>query len=187
MERISERVSVEYQPDGLSVVITARLPRAKESLLMAWFLAWTFCGAYFIWLFFHPPDVQTQRGAGIMIAFWVWFEWRIGRVLLWRMRGFEIWRLKGDRFTIKDSVFGYGRANDFFIENIQRFGMLMIDENSWKWQLNDSFWVKGAERLGFENLGKKVVFGKGLSHDEASRLAVVLENALKKARKKVAQ
>jgi hypothetical protein len=187
MERISERVSVEYQPDGLSVVITARLPRAKESLLVAWFLAWTFCGAYFAWLMFTSPYPDTQRGSAIMLAFWAFFEWRIGRVLLWRVRGFEIWRLKDDRFTIKDSLFGYGRASDYFIENIQRFGLLMIDENSWKWQLNDSFWVKGAERLGFENLGKKVVFGKGLTREEASRLAVVLESAFKKARKKIPQ
>jgi hypothetical protein len=187
MERISERVSVEQRPDGLSVVITARLPRGKEAMLMAWFLAWTFCGVYFIWSLFHAPSGEMQRLLAIMLAFWVFFEWRIGKVLLWRLRGFEILRLKDDRFTVKDSVFGYGRADDYFIQNIQRFGLLQIDETGWKWQLNDSFWVKGAERLGFEHLGKKVVFGKGLSREEAMRLTVLLENAFKKARKKAVQ
>ncbi len=46
------------------------------------------------------------------------------------------------------------------MENIQRFGLLTIDETSWKWQVVDSFWTRGGERLGFEHLGKKVA-GQG--------------------------
>lgn len=186
MERISERVSVEQRPDGLSVVITARLPNMQRSLLLAWFTAWTLCGAYFIWELFRTTDKQLELGLSIMLAFWLWFEWRIGGVVLWRLRGFEIWRLKDDRFTIKDSVFGYGRADDYFVANIQRFGPLVIDRKDWKWQLNDSFWVKGAERLGFEHLGKKVAIGKGLTDQESARLAAVVEAALKRVRKKAA-
>ena len=73
------------------------------------------------------------------------------------------------------------------MENIKQFGLLEVDETSWKWQLNDSFWVMGAERLGFTHVEKKVIFGKGLDKEEARRIAVVLERALKQARKASAQ
>ncbi len=183
MEFISERVSVERGPESLSIVISARLPRPKEALLVAWFTAWTACGAYFIWSLSQHPDEKTRTGLIIMLAFWLWFEWRIGRVLLWRLKGFEIWRLKGNILTVKDSILGYGKASDYFLDNIERFGTLQVDPTSWKWQLNDSFWVMGGERLGFEYTGRKVVLGKGLSAMEAQRAAQALDNALKRARK----
>ncbi len=105
-------------------------------------------------------------------------------MVLWRLKGFELWRLKEGSLTIKDSIIGYGRANEYFVENIQRFGLIPVDETSWKWQLNDSFWVMGGERMGFEHMGKKVVMGKGLTIEEAQRLAPVLDRALKEARKR---
>lgn len=185
MEFISERVSVEQQDDGLSVVITARLPRAKEALLLAWSVAWTLCGAYFMFEVTRPQESPgTRQALLVMLAFWAWFEIRIGRVVLWRLKGFELWRMKGGVLTIKDSIFGYGRANEYFVDNVQRFGPIQVDETSWKWQLNDSFWVMGGERLGFEHVGKKVVIGKGLTSEEAKRLAHVMDRALKAARKR---
>jgi len=67
-----------------------------------------------------------------------------------------------------------------------KLGLIDIDRTSWKWQLNDSFWVMGGERLGFEHLGKKVAFGKGLTDEEAKRVVLTLQEALKKARKQAA-
>ena len=184
MEFISERVSVERQADGLSVVISARLPRAKEALLIAWFLAWLACGIYIAMETARMPTGRMRSFFFAFMAFWIWFALRIGRVVLWRLKGFELWRLKDGVLTIKDSIFGYGRANEYFVENIQRFGPITVEETSWKWQLNDSFWVIGGERLGFEHVGKKVVMGKGLTSEEAERAARLLERALKGARKK---
>lgn len=184
MEFISERVSVEQKGDGLSVVISARLPRSKEALLLAWFVAWLACGIYIAMEVVNMPHDRMRAFFLAFLAFWTWFALRIGRVVLWRLKGFEIWRLKGGVLTIKDSLFGYGRANDYFVENMQRFGPIAVDETSWKWQLNDSFWVIGGERLGFEHVGKKVAIGKGLTRDEAGRLAQVMDRALKQARKK---
>ncbi len=184
MEFISERVSVDNKDGGLSVVISARLPRAKEALLVVWFLAWLACGTYIMVEVAHMPSGRMRSFFLAFLAFWAWFALRIGRVVLWRTKGFELWRLKNGVLTIKDSLFGYGRAHDYFVDNIQRFGAIQVDETSWKWQLNDSFWVVGGERLGFEHVGKKVVFGKGLAPQEAQRLVQVMERALKAARKK---
>jgi hypothetical protein len=186
MEFISDRVSVEQQPDGLSVVISARLPRYQETLLVVWFLAWLTCGAFVLYELVHIPPGPRRSFFIAFMAFWGWFAFRIGRVVLWRLKGFELWRIREGRLTIKDSIFGYGRAHDYFIENIQRFGPLVIDTASWKWQLNDSFWVIGGERLGFEHAGKKVVLGKGLTEEEAQRAAMLVDKALKRYRKRTA-
>jgi hypothetical protein len=59
-----------------------------------------------------------------------------------------------------------------------------VDERSWKWQLDQSGWMIGGERLGFEHLGRKIIFGKGLSDEEARQLVPLLKHALSQERKK---
>ncbi len=183
MEFLSERVSLDKREGVTSVVISPRLSRGNEALLLAWVLAWTCCGAYVIYALFQMAPGQERSFTLAFMAFWTYFEVRMVRVLLWRTKGFEKWRLKDGTLTIKDEILGYGRANDYFVENIQKLGLIDMDRTSWKWQLNDSFWLMGGERLGFEHLGKKIVFGKGLTDEEAKRVLVTLQEALKKARK----
>ena len=182
MEFLSERVSVDRRDGVTSTVISPRLSRGNEALLLAWVLAWTCCGAYVIYALFRMPSGQERSFTLAFMAFWTYFEVRMVRVLLWRTKGFEKWRLKDGTLTIKDEILGYGRANDYFVENIRKLGLIDMDRTSWKWQLNDSFWVMGGERLGFEHLGKKIVFGKGLTDAEAKQVLVTLQEALKKAR-----
>ncbi len=188
MKFISERVSIDRSADRFSVVISPRLSRLNQTLLVTWVLAWTFCGAYVLYEWAQLPSGDPLRQYLLaFLAFWAYFEFTVVRVLLWRLKGFEIWRIKGDRFTIKDSILGFGKANDYFIQNIQKLGLIEIDETSFKWQMNESFWVMGGERIGFEHLGKKVVFGKGLTKEEAAQILPVLQKALTEARKKVDQ
>lgn len=183
MEFISERVSIERPGNGLSVVIANRPRRMQTFLLVAWLLAWTFCGMVFFREAGRNGDPSLRIPYIILIAFWLYFEVRILRVALWRTKGFELWRIKDGEFTIKDSLFGYGKANRYFIDNIRRFGLLNMDEASWKWQMSDSFWTRGAERLGFEYQGKKMAFGRGLTKQEADALAHVVDKELKRERK----
>jgi hypothetical protein len=70
------------------------------------------------------------------------------------------------------------------VDNIQKLGLLAVDERSWKWQLDQSGWMIGGERLGFEHLGRKIIFGKGLSDEEARQLVPLLKHALSQERKK---
>ncbi len=185
MEHLSERVSIDRTDDRTSVVISARLPKGKEAMMIAWFLAWLFCGGYVIYARTQmQPGEELRMYLIVFLAFWAYFAVRIGRAMLWRLKGFELWRIKNGTLTLKDSLFGYGKANDYFVDNIQKLGLLQVDERAWKWQLNQSFWVIGGERLGFEHLNKKVVFGKGLNEEEACALVPMLKHALKQERKR---
>src|SRR5262245_55667605 len=120
MEYLGERVSIDRSAGRLSVVISARLPRAKEALLVAWFLAWLACGTY---VAIEAAGMESGRPRQFLfafLAFWLYFAARTGRVVLWRLKGYELIRIKDGRFTIKTSIFGYGRARDHFVENITR-------------------------------------------------------------------
>src|SRR5690606_16916605 len=183
MELISDRVSVKRQEASTSVVISNRLPRSQEYLLLGWLLAWTLCGYAFLYELTKGVERDMLIPLLILLAFWMYFEVRILRVVLWRMKGFELWRLAEGELTIKDSLYHFGKANRYFVANIQRFGLLNMDETSWKWQMSDSFWTRGAERLGFEYHGKKIAVGRGLTENESRQLVALLAAELKRERK----
>jgi len=187
MEYLSERVSVDRREGRTSVVISARLARGRQTILVAWFVAWLFCGAYIIHARYQipPGEVLRQYLLGFL-AFWTYFTVVVGKAVLWRLKGFELWRIKDGTLTVKDSLFGYGKAHAYFVDNIQMLGLLKVDESSWKWQMNQSGWMIGGERLGFEHMGKKVVFGKSLTEEEARRLVPILKRALTEERKQQA-
>ena len=183
MERISDRVSVERSKEQMTVVISARLPRVKEGLLTAWVLMWTLCGVAFIHQFVTLENGSTRAFMLGMCALWLFYELRIGRTLLWRMKGFEFWRVRGGTMTIKDSIFGYGKARDYFVDNVKDLGKLNLDKSDWRLQFTDSFWTMAGERLGFMHLEKHVAFGKGLSDEEATALLKILKDRFAQERK----
>lgn len=184
MEHLSERVSVDRKDGRTSVVISARSSKGRETLLVAWTVAWLLCGTYIIHERTNLPEGDPLRQYLLaFLAFWLYFLVMIGKATLWRLKGFELWRIKDGTLTLKDSLFGYGRANHYFVDNIRKLGMIDVDRASWKWQWNNSPWQIGGERLGFEHLGRKVVFGKGLSDEEARVLVPILKDALKHGRR----
>lgn len=185
MEYLGERVSVERGGDRVSIVISARLPRWKEALLLAWVVAWLACGIFVVVEAARMEAGRERQFTLAFLLFWVYFLLRIGRVALWRLKGFELIRIKDGVLTLKDSILGFGRAREHFVDNIQRMDLLEIDERSFQWQMNSSFWMMGAERLGFKDAGRSFVFGKGLTRIEAERVLAVVRHALKRERKAV--
>ena len=183
MQFVSERVSIDRSAGRLSIVISPRLTRGKEAMLLTWVLAWLACGAYVIYEAWHMSPGRERQFVLAFLAFWLYFLIRIGRVALWRLRGFELLRVKDGVLTIKNSILGFGRARDHFAENITGLSLLEIDPRSWKWQFNESFWVMGGERLCFTHVGRQVAFGRGLNNAEAQQLLALVKAALSRERK----
>lgn len=184
MEFISERVSVVRKPTSLSLVITTRLEGFQRALLLAWVTMWTFCGVYFIYELGRTSDPDMRRMLWVMVAFWVYYEFQVLRTLAWRLFGFEKWLLKEGVLTIKNSLWNFGKAHDYFVENIEDFGLLKIDPLSWKWQVANSFWSRGAEHIGFTYMGRKLAAGRGLTSQEAERVVQFMEPTLRRAARK---
>lgn len=177
---LSERISYQQQSDRFSVVISGKIERWKESALLAWVLAWTACGGFFIYELTTDLPSETKMGIFIMLFFWLYFEIRVGRALFWRLWGFEQIRIKDGQLSIKRNIKGYGKRRDYFLENIDSFQVVERAPRSIIASMEESFWVVGGERLYFEHLGKKVGLGMQLSEAETKKLQEVLNKQLKK-------
>lgn len=182
MEFISDSVSIDDKDGRFSVVIEQKLTGWKKSLFVTWFLFWSFCGVFFIMALVTEPTRETKIGLVVMLVFWGYYSWKIGKALMWRLKGVEQWRVKDGLLTVKDSINGYGKAKEFFADNISKLGVMDIDETSWKWQMSNSFWQIGGERIGFEHHGKRIAIGKGLSAEDAKRVVKKLDRILRSSR-----
>lgn len=180
MEFISDNVSVVKKDGTLSVVISQKLEGWKKTLFVTWFVFWAFCGVFFIMALVTEPARETKLGITVFLVFWAYYAWKIGKSLMWRLKGVEQWRIKDGQLTVKDSINGYGKAKKYFSENIKEFGPMIIDEGSWKWQMSNSFWQIGGERIGFSYMGKQIGIGKGLSADDAKKVSKKVSGWLKK-------
>lgn len=179
---LSKRISTQQQENAFSVVISGKIERWKESALMAWVIAWTLCGAFFVYqLTVDLPD-ETKMGIFILLFFWLYFEIRVGRALLWRLWGFEQLRFKEGQLSIKRNIKGYGKRRDYFLANIEGFKYVERAERSIIASMEESFWVVGGERLYFDHLGKKVGLAMQLSEPETRKLQELLNKQLKKYR-----
>lgn len=177
---ISERISYVRKPEELTVVISQEIPRKKEALLFAWVMMWLVLGGfYFYYWFTSAPKSDQKIFFLVALAFWAFFLYRMGKVLIWRKSGRELIRIKEETMTIKNAFGKYGKARLYQIENIKKFGTIPYDFTKFGQFLDRSFWEMGGETIGFEHFNKGVAFGKQLSEAESKQLAKVIAKAMK--------
>lgn len=180
IKHISERVSYKDHGDKLTVIISSKIERWKEGLLIMWLLGWTFSGAYFAYeLFTQQHDDNMKIALVIMLSFWVFFEVRIGKALLWRKYGMEFLKLEDGQLFIKNSIKGYGKSLPYFCANIKNIHLLDKKDMSPLAFLENSFWFVGGETIGFYHKDKLVKLGKQLSKEEAKKLVAFLKKNVK--------
>lgn len=180
VEFLTDRVSYLSKADSFSIVVTAKLERWKETLLLVWVLAWTACGIYFISELFIGHPRETQLAIVVMLFFWLYFEIKIGRALLWRLWGFEQLLFSKEKFSIKRSIKGYGKRQDYFVDNILRFNKVDTPANSFLLFMENSFWVLGGEKVYFEYQGGKIALGRQLDEASCNQLVALLNKQLPK-------
>jgi hypothetical protein len=177
MKFIGNRVSHQNKNGVFSVVIAASVERYKEALLAAWLLAWTICGLYFIIQLFGPYDRNAKLYIFVLLVFWGYYEYRIARIFLWRKYGYESIRIKDDKLYLRNVIRGRGKTREFFIENIEAFAKLQID-NTWLKTMDSSFWIMGNDYIHFMYQGKLVSFGRQLDAGTATDLIHLLNRQL---------
>lgn len=170
IKSISERVSYKKHEGFITVAISPRLDDKKQFLLTFWIFAWTFCGLVFISQLFAGHTEDVFLGMVIMTVFWAYYEYRIGYVWMWRRKGLELIKIEEGKMTYKRSLKSYGKAFEFYIDNISNFGVVPQKAGSIGDVLGNSFWVIGGERLRFDYQGKEIRFGVQLSDEETEKL-----------------
>jgi hypothetical protein len=177
---LSDRISFSRDPEKLTVVITQEIPRSKEALLFAWIVAWMGVGSVFIYYWMIADTGSSDRiFFAVSSAFWVYFFVRIFKVILWRKIGRELIMVKGETLTITNAYSKFGKPQHYHTGNVQRFGVIPYDFTKFGQFMDRASWVIGGETLGFEHLGRKVLFGKQLGDREAAQLARIIEKALR--------
>lgn len=171
---LTDRVSYRRTKDATTVVVSARVEKWKEALLVAWVLAWTVSGGFFIAELFNDPSEDQRLYLIILLSFWLYFEVRIGKAMFWRLFGMEFIRLKDGTLTLKKSMKKLGKAQDYFIDNIRDLAVIERADHSISKQFDSSFWVIGGETVKFDYMGKEIRFGRQLKNEEAKQLATFL-------------
>lgn len=181
---IGKRISFVKTKDQLSVIISQEVPRWKESLLLAWLLAWTFCGGFFI-VGINQASTQNERlFLAVVLAFWAFFLVRIGKAFLWRKGGREMIRITPGQFSIKNAWWNYGKAKIYYLDNIKNVSLIPYNPKNFMESMDRSFWIIGGETIAIKYLNKELRIGKQLEEKNARQLIRVLEKGISEFKKK---
>ena len=176
---IGKRISVTRLKDEMTIEITQQVERWQEAALLGWLGAWAFCGVAFIYYTFASTDSSQRMFFAVLTAVWFYFFVRITKVFFWRKIGKEIINISHGNMYLKNAYGKKGKQEMFSFESITNLGLVKIESTNFFAFLDDSFWIIGGDRVGF-NFGKeKIRLGKQLPERDAELLVRVLESAMK--------
>jgi len=179
---IGDRITWVEDKGVLSISISGRIEKWKESLLFFWILAWTFCGIYVAVQLFGDYPRDTKLAFAVYLVFWVYFQFKVGYAWLWRRWGKEYIKIDSESFRMKRDIRTYGKAHHCYIENIKSLSRVDYSKNHFLRGYNNSFWTIGGESLSFEYLSKKIGFGLQLNERDATELMRLVKEHLRKMR-----
>ena len=169
MKVLGDRISILKKEDLLSIVILPTVDKKKLGILFLWIFAWTVCGVI---VFINYFKLQNQDAKVFLIgylAFWAYFEFKIVSTFIWKKNGKEKLWVQNGIVHYQRELNKKGKINEYNISLIDDFKIIDLSNTSFADTINQSFWVKGGERLEFISQGKAVRFGMQIK-DEEERL-----------------
>lgn len=179
MKWIGKRISYLDQGSKTTFVIEPENPGILKVLMGMWFFMWLAIGGAVIWGW-NNYDLKRELHLILIVfmVFWTYYLIRVGRSYAWIMAGKEMLKIDKISFTIKNSIKGYGKAQEYYLENISKVRVSTPKPNSFQSAWENSPWIRGGERLEFEYRGKTVRFGRKLSEQDSKLLFQVLTKRL---------
>lgn len=177
---IGKRASLSVKDKVFSLVIVPTHEKAKTGLLFLWLFAWTISGIIVISSY---PQIQEQNAKLMLIvwiAFWAYFEFKIIRVFMWKRFGKEKLWIKNGTMHYQQDINGRGKVKEFDTNLISDLRVITVEKTSFADSFNQSFWVKGGERIEFTSQGKVVRLGMQLPDEDANRIVTELKKFLRK-------
>ena len=178
MKIISERVSTVTNDKVFSLVILPTVDKRKLWILFFWLFAWTICGVIVFANYFRINNADAKTFIIVYLSFWFYFEYKIARAFLWKKFGKEKLWIRGGTLYYQREVSGKGKIKEFDINLITEFDYIELDHVSFADNFNQSFWVKGGERIEFECQGKIIRLGMQLDDKEAREILKEIKSAL---------
>jgi hypothetical protein len=179
VQRIGERITFAWRADALDIFIDQKIPRYQQTALEAWMVAWLAIGVIFLWSLLHSSG-EEQMFFSVSIAFWSFFAFRIGKVILWRRKGVETIRIQAKEMSLKNSFGTIGKAKSFGLESLQKMEVIRRKPDSFISTLDQSFWIMGGDTIQFSHQKQTFVLGKQLNEKDAHALAKLIDKGIRK-------
>ena len=181
MKVIGERISILKKENLFSLVILPAADKKKLAILFLWLMAWTVCGIIVFANYFKMTDKDAKLFILVYMSFWAYFEFNIVRTFIWKRSGKE-------KLWIQDGILHYqrevnkrGKIKEYNLDLINDFKIVELSDTSFLDTVNQSFWVKGGERLEFQAQYKTVRFGMQITEEEAKTIFKEVSNFIFKA------
>lgn len=176
MKIIGDRVSILEKDNVFSLVILPTTEKKKLWMLFFWLMAWTICGIIVFGNYFTVQNKEAKVFIIVYLSFWAYFEYTIAKAYTWKKFGKEKLWIKNGKLHYQREVSGKGKIKEYDLELINDLEVIEVSATSFMDNINQSFWIKGGERLEFQCQGKVVRFGMQLSDKEAKDVYKALRN-----------
>jgi hypothetical protein len=167
MKVIGKRISILKKDNLLSIVILPTGDKRKLGFLFLWLMAWTICGLIVMASYFQLKEANAKLYLIIYLSFWAYFEFNIARTYLWKRFGKEKLWVKEGILHYQREVNQKGKIKEFNLDLISRFRIVELSQAKFSDTINQSFWVKGGERLEFDSQSQLIRLGMQLTDEEA--------------------
>lgn len=200
MKWLSNRISFHRHSEYTTILISTKVEKWKEGVLLAWMVLWSLVGIaimgvalsqdYLQHIAGETPVSQLQLFLLLFLVFWGYYLYKIVKVYLWRTKGVEYLKLDREALVIKRGFGKFGKAQSYRLSNMGTIEILERSSRSYSWVMQSAFWDIGNESLEFDYLGKKIIFGVQLEEEESKKLRQFLRTEIgniereKKSRKK---
>lgn len=178
MKVLSDRISILKKEGLLSIVILANADKKKLGLLFLWLFAWTVCGLIVFFNYFTIKEQQAKLFVIVYLSFWLYFEYKILKTFIWRKYGKEKLWVQNGKLNYQKEINGKGKILQYDAYLVSELKVIELTNTSWADSINQSFWVKGGERLSFSHQGKTILFGMQITDKEAQIVLSDLKAAL---------
>jgi hypothetical protein len=167
MKVIGKRISILREQGLLSIVILAATDRKKLAALFLWLTAWTVCGLIVAVNYFKMTDRNARLFIIVYLSFWFYFEFNIVRTFIWRKWGREkIW-LKDGKLHYQREVNGRGKIKEYDLNLAGKAEVLPLSTTRFADTINQSFWIRGGERVQMECQARTVRMAMQVTDEEA--------------------
>lgn len=168
MKIISKRSSLLIKDNTFSLVILPSDGKKKTMFLLLWLMAWSVSGLIIMVNYFTLTNEKSKTMIIIWLGFWAYFEFKILKVFLWKRFGKEKLWIKNGTLHYQQSVNEKGKIKEFDTNLVSDWRLITLEKTNFADQFNQTFWVKGGERIEFTCRGNTVKLGMQLSDEEAT-------------------
>jgi hypothetical protein len=116
----------------------------------------------------------------VLIGFWAYYEYKVGRAYLFRKFGFEKVWMKGGSVYYRREINKRGRTKKFDAEFVNEFTVIDYNQFDFFQNVSRSFWTLAGDSIEFTYHSKTMRFGIQLEEQQAKQAVDQLNKALKR-------